>query len=245
MKCNLCLNEVPLIKKSHIIPNFMYKGLFDENHFISEIKLNELKIISRKPTGAYDRHILCPKCDNEVIGKYETYASKVLFDGNLPERSKLSIQYEKDDRGASRIVVENIDYNKFKLFLISLLWRGHISKHHFFSEINLGKYAEKARTMLLNGNAGKETEFESVMVMYNKDFAPAQSLIPTRKFRMQTNICYLIHIQSMSIIYKISEGSKMEYFELGKIKKRNRMDFYTLKGDIAKSFFETTTGVVI
>ena len=30
--CRLCLEEQALIKKSHIIPEFMYQDLFDENH---------------------------------------------------------------------------------------------------------------------------------------------------------------------------------------------------------------------
>lgn len=30
--CKLCLEEKILLKKSHIIPEFMYKDLYDENH---------------------------------------------------------------------------------------------------------------------------------------------------------------------------------------------------------------------
>ena len=244
MKCNLCLKEVPLIKKSHIIPDFMYKGLFDEKHFIALVNLDNMEISSRKPDGIYEKKILCAKCDNEIIGAYESYASKILFGGNFSERQKPIYKIAEEPRG-KRVHVENIDYKKFKLFLISMIWRGHLSDNVFFKQIKLGKYAEIARKMILNGNPLDEDDFETMIFFYEKDLTLTKTLVPARKFRMQSNICYLIHIQGVSIVYRISKGRKLEYFEIGKIRNNNTANFHLPKGDLAKQLFDKMTGIKI
>lgn len=243
MKCQLCHRDVRLLKKSHIIPDFMYKGLFDEKHFMAKLNLTKMEVVSSIPTGIYDKNILCAECDNEIIGSYESYASKILCNRNISNRLRPKYQVFKEDRGASKITVENIDYNKFKLFLLSILWRGHISKNSFFDQIDLGNYAEQIRQFILNRNAGDELDFESVIIIYDKSFIPSRALVPSRKFRLEGNICYIIHIQGVSIIYKVTRGNQLEYFEIGKLRKSNKTTFYTLRGEIAKSFFNKTTGV--
>ncbi|GAB2775624.1 hypothetical protein [Salinimicrobium soli] len=244
MKCELCKTDKPLLKKSHIIPDFMYEGLFDEKHFTSLVKLDELRIIGKKPTGFYDKNILCKKCDNEIIGQHESYASKILHGGKFSERLKYKITSFSKDQGAGKLSVENIDYKKFKLFLLSMLWKGHISKNEFFKSINLGqKYSEEIRKMLLNEDPGKETDFETMIVMYSKDFLPAKMLIPPRKVRMSNTICYLIHIQGVSFLYKVSSGHRLESFENSKLREDNSAQFYVLEGEIARSFYNSLTGV--
>ena len=245
MKCNLCLQDTELIKKSHIIPQFMYKGLFGDKHTIALVKLDEFKIVGHKPTGIYDKHILCKKCDNEIIGSYESYASKILHGGNLSDKQKIKITSVPEEKGVGKISVSNINYKKFKLFLISMLWRGHISKQEFFKNIDLGNnYSEKARKMILNGDPGNETDFESMITLYKSNFLPAKSLVPARKIRMENSICYLIHIQGISILYKVSDGYKLEYFENAKMRENDTAQFYTLGGESAKSFFEKLTGAI-
>lgn len=243
MKCNLCHKDKPLIKKSHIIPDFMYNGLFDENHFIAKLKIDELNVVGKSPDGIYDKRILCSECDNNIIGSYESYASKILFNQKLPEKLKPVFKFHHDPRGATRIHLMNIDYKKFKLFLLTLLWRGHISKQPFFESIDLGVYAELARKMILNGNPREESDFETLMLVYERDFLFAKSLVPCRKFRMENSICYLIHINSIGIIFRVSRGVELDYFEIGKIRKSNETNLYSVRGEFAKEIFEKTTGI--
>lgn len=244
MKCQLCHSNQKLLKKSHIIPDFMYEGLFDNKHFTLYVNIDEMQVIGKKPTGIYDKNILCHKCDNEVIGKYESYSSKILKNGKLSERLKPIVTKYTKEKDVGKISLENIDYTKFKLFLLSMLWKGHISKNVFFKDIDLGqKYSEQIRTMLLKGDPGKETDFETLIVFYKKDFLPAKMLTPPRRFRMEKSICYLIHIQGISFIYKVSTGYKLDYFDNAKLKKNNTAQFYILEGEIAKSFYNTSTGI--
>ena len=127
--CSLCGKEKTLLKKSHIIPDFMYDGLYDEKHFISMVRVQDWKKVGKKPTGIYDQNILCEDCDNGIIGKYETYGSKILNGGNLPEKDTPKYNIERDERGASKINFKNLDYSKLKLFFLSILWKGHIPKY--------------------------------------------------------------------------------------------------------------------
>ena len=224
----------------------MYKGLFNEKNFMSIVEYDSFKIVGKKPTGIYDKYILCQKCDNEVIGAYESYASKILQGENLSNKIGIKIKNYVEEKGAGKLEVENIDYKKFKLFLLSILWRGHISKNNFFEDIDLGnKYGEEVRRMILEGNPKEETDFEIMVVMYKDSFVPAKMLVPTRKFRMNKSICYLIHIYGISFVFKVSSGYKLEYFENAKIKKNNTAQIYLLDGQVAKDIFEKTTGVSV
>jgi hypothetical protein len=47
------------------------------------------------------------------------------------------------------VVIQNLQYDKLKLFLMSLLWRMGISKLPFFKQVDLGLHLEKLRLALL------------------------------------------------------------------------------------------------
>lgn len=81
MICKLCLQEKQLIRKSHIIPDFMYQGLFNEKHFIAPVFLKDLNVGKLQPTGFYDPDILCAACESQIIGKLESYAKLIIFGG--------------------------------------------------------------------------------------------------------------------------------------------------------------------
>jgi len=138
--CKLCLENKPLVK-SHIIPEFMYKPLYDTDHRFNILETH----VGRKgrlPKGVYEK-LLCKECDTNIIGKYESHASSVIFgDG------KKEIEVEKTKYG---LLVHGIDYTLFKLFQISIIWRCSISYRKEIHKINLGYHQEIMRQMLLNG----------------------------------------------------------------------------------------------
>ena len=129
MICKLCQQDKPLIKKSHIIPDFMYQGLFNEKHFIAPVHLKEMKVGKLKPTGFYDSEILCAECESRIIGKLESYAKLVLFGGKgNPDRFQ-RITYIETHEGNNLLYFENIDFKKFKMLIILLLL--NMFKKHF------------------------------------------------------------------------------------------------------------------
>lgn len=180
MKCNLCNQEKELIKKSHIIPEFFYRdsGLYDENHKMNRIEVKKFissKKSGRVPTGDYEGGILCADCDNKLIGSLEDYGRKVLFGGLINEEAIEGRNYRNTTDGAEFTVLNNVDYTKFKLFLLSILWRASITKREIFKEVSLSDFdKEKLRLMLMTRNAGKINEYPVIFLSYLND-----SQIPT------------------------------------------------------------------
>jgi len=156
MKCKLCGDNKKLLKKSHIVPEFMYQDLFDEKHRIHEVLLkpeNQLKGKTRQ-SGGYDKNILCGNCDNKILGRLESYASLVLYGG-----IELTIEYSTAKNKSTYISVKEIDYQKFKLFLLSILWRASISNLPIFRNVILGQHEQVIRGKILSNNPGSSVEY--------------------------------------------------------------------------------------
>ncbi len=156
MKCKLCGNNKKLLKKSHIVPDFMYQNLFDEKHRIFEVLLkqdSQLKKRTRQ-SGGYDKDILCGKCDNKILGSLERYASLVLYGG-----IELTIENSQDQNKSTYISVKGIDYRKFKLFLLSILWRASISNLPIFQKVNIGEHEQIISDKILSNNPGSSVEY--------------------------------------------------------------------------------------
>ncbi len=174
-KCKLCLQEKPLLKKSHIIPDFFYvqAGMYNESHHIHKIDVQrflESKHISYVPTGVYDKEILCPECDNNIIGTLETYGRKILFGGLSKGEEIWSENFRNPVDGFSYSIFGNVNYTKFKLFLLSLLWRSAISKNELFKDVEIPEnHIEDLRRMIYDGNPGKFNDFPIITMTYLKD----------------------------------------------------------------------------
>ena len=163
MKCVLCHKNKKLLKKSHVIPDFMYKELFDEKHRLYEALLSpdyQLKSKTRQ-TGGYDKNILCGNCDNKIFGRLERYASLVLFGG-----IELSIKAISGESKSTYVHVKGIDYRKFKLFLLSMLWRASISKLPIFRNVDLDEHQQVIREKIIKNNPGSSHEYPCAIFTY-------------------------------------------------------------------------------
>src|SRR5690606_7650725 len=101
--CRLCLEEKELIKRSHIIPNFMYKELVDHKNrmILMSLEAGQIERSGFRQSGEFDSDILCADCDNTRLGKLDRYASLVLYDGY--EKSFSGATYQE---GCATFVVE-------------------------------------------------------------------------------------------------------------------------------------------
>jgi len=160
-KCLLCHKKKELCKQSHIIPDFLNLSLTKtEKSQIFEIKSIEVKHPNQKrshfkkpiQTGSFSSDILCENCDNSIIGGLERYAYE-----NFYQNSKLKNFSSPDFSliwGDQKIAIaENIDYNKFKRFLLTILFRASISNHDAFNAVNLrSSDKEKIRKVIFDNN---------------------------------------------------------------------------------------------
>ncbi len=143
-KCRLCLQE-RLLCDSHIIPEFCFGPLYDDNHRFIEVHDVKRGRVHRGQKG-FNEPLLCSSCEAH-IARFERH-SRRLFVDLLPLREPPHLP----------IVAANLDYGRLKLFLLSILWRSAISTLHVFRYIELGRHEEELRRRILKSDPGpKET----------------------------------------------------------------------------------------
>ena len=245
MLCQLCLEDKPLLKKSHIIPNFIYKDLFGIKHRLVNTNINNLSEKNFIQSGFYDKDILCAKCDNEIIGKLERYACNHIYK-EAPARAKIKREFfQGDGENLSFVRYLNLNYENTKLFFLSILWKAHLSVNSFFEDVDLGKiYSERIRKMILSNDAGNDDEFEVVLITVATDGTrPTKSIIEPRKLRLDGNTCYIFHIHEIMYHFNVTEYNKESLYTKGAgIRKNGIMDIGIVDNDIAREYFDSFVG---
>ncbi|SDS95846.1 hypothetical protein SAMN05216490_2176 [Mucilaginibacter mallensis] len=209
----------------------MYQELYDENHklisFNPQNYVNGEKRIKNPSSGEYEGGILCKNCDNNIIGSYETYAAKALFGEKLNTEESPILKNNADKGDNTQFsIFNNVDYRKFKLFLLSILWRASISKRATFGYINLGPHEDILRKMILDGDPGTEHEYPIFTMTYLNDKKMPRDIIltPTRKRTKAGHIFYIFPIGGL--IYSYYVNSKYhplpDYVKIGTISKDNK-----------------------
>lgn len=204
MKCKLCLKESQSVK-SHIIPEFMYEGsgLYDEKHrfFIIE-KSGETPKFQQKQKGLAER-LLCQRCEIK-ISRWEDYARRTIYGPRDPRKIKTS-----PERVA---LFDDVDYKRFKLFLLSMLWRISISGLPEFRKVRLGRHEEKMRKMLYGDDPGSEDDYGCLITSVIFDIDDRDKNENLRKFmlspesiRTHGHICYRVFIGGSLYIFVVSK----------------------------------------
>jgi hypothetical protein len=230
MICKLCLQDKPLLKKSHIAPNFLYKELKDEDNSFIKAKLDT--VTSQKAyTGLFEPDILCQNCDNVVLGQLETYAYDVLYTGKI---KGFSMKNEITPDGVEWVFCEGVDYRKFKLFLLSLLWRFSISSNDFYRFVDLGKHEETIRKMILNGDAGEVLEFPCSVNSYRKHTdLPFEIISQPMKHRHNNGICYSVIMGGLLYTFYVSNNLIPDYIGEIVVNKNNQLKVVQIPKDHA------------
>lgn len=86
---------------------------------------------------------MCKECDGNIIGKYDKYAIEVIRDK----------RYIYKEEYSNCLTWDNLDYDKFKLFHLSILWRVDLSEKNARG-VNLSKeQSNEIREYILSGKA--------------------------------------------------------------------------------------------
>lgn len=230
MICKLCLQDKLLLKKSHIAPNFLYKELRDEDNSFVKAKLDE--VTSKKAyTGLFEADILCKDCDTVLLNQLETYAYKILYDGRVKD---LSFKNEITPDGVEWILCEGVDYKKFKLFLLSLVWRFSISSNEFYRFVNLGKHEETIRKMVLESSAGDVLDFPCSVSSYRKHpDLPFEIISQPMRHRHNGGICYSVIMGGLLYTFYVSRSTIPDYISEIVINKSNQLKVIQIPRDHA------------
>lgn len=153
MRCRLCQNKAPL-QHSHVIPEFCFKPVYDSKHraILYTLNASTQGFIQK----GFREYLFCAQCE-ALFSRLETYFANEWF-----ERAKLPLVVTEE-----LVQIDNLDYQQFKLFHHSILFRASVSKLPQFKFVNLGNNESLFREMLLNNNAQRETDFPFIaLILY-------------------------------------------------------------------------------
>lgn len=145
--CKLCQAPESELRNSHVIPEFNYAPCYDGKHRFSRLSSTGPKHRKFEQKG-YREHLLCQKCETK-FSVWEGYAKRILTDGGLR-------LVHKDQRG---YVLGGADYNRFKLYGMSLIWRMGVSSLSMFQEVRLGPHEFRLREALLKEDPLEVSEY--------------------------------------------------------------------------------------
>jgi len=151
MACRLCNKNIPL-RESHIFSEWLYRPLYDDNHQFFVLSTDENKRRGTRPKGIYER-LLCHDCELR-FSRWEGYARNVFFE--------LPLKVIEDNRA---VVFSGLNYDSFKLFQMSLIWRASIARRPEVHRIDLGPHSKKIRKMLYEERSGEVYEYGSILML--------------------------------------------------------------------------------
>ena len=177
--------------------------MYDEKHRFFIIKKgNDIRRLQQKQKGLKER-LLCQECETN-ISRWQGYARRTIYGPHDPKKIRTS-----PERVA---LFDDIDYKRFKLFLLSMLWRISISGLPEFGKVKLGRHEEKIREMLLGDDPGSEDDYGCFITSVIFDIDDHEKNENLRKFilsperiRTHGHICYRVFIGGFLYIFVVSK----------------------------------------
>lgn len=225
--CKLCKQDKALIDRSHIFPEFVYSNMYNQHHRLNEVIVDaetNQQQIRTLPQGLYEGGLLCRECDTQVIGQYESYASKFLNCNNFGRNERPAFT-EAQIKGVEFLNCTNINYTKLKLFLLSLLWRADISSINNFKSVSLGPYREKIRNMIYSGDPSDDKDISIIILSWNNDntAVPREYIFQPTRHKNNGKTHYVILLQGYMFVYYISPDNLLAQFENCRLKSDNTL----------------------
>ena len=136
--CRLCHKD-RMLRESHVIPKFLYLELKNSKRQIMGVTGLGNKGWEPVQDGAKE-HLFCEDCEQHLNRELETPFRKFW-----QETSPLPDPWADDSPRQLKV-----DYNRFKLFHLSILFRASLCTLPMFSEVSLGPHEENIRKLVLN-----------------------------------------------------------------------------------------------
>jgi hypothetical protein len=133
-------------------------------------------------SGLYDDELFCKACEDKFM-IYDAYAFKLLNE----QGSRRKILRDEQGRVLG-VYYETYDYNKLKLFFMSVLLRAGLSNVFFFKHVKVGTYLGLLKEALDAGQAPAPNDFAVFLAYYDEIkkgpvvFPPAQQKVGKIRF---------------------------------------------------------------
>lgn len=159
-RCKRCGCPGPLAD-SHIVPAAFFRQIQGKGPILLQIGWSEDAHQRKIRKGPYVTDILCPGCDNWLNTVYERQVIRALVHGH----GVTSVYFIREDIQSWRF--DGVDLDLLKLFLLSVLWRAHITKMGPCKAFNLGSAATRIEEMVLSEDAGGQNEFPTLATRFD------------------------------------------------------------------------------
>lgn len=211
--CKLCL-EKPAVRRSHIIPEFMYKHHYDDKHRMFLLSTAHQEPNRRISKGVYER-LLCKDCETR-LSVYEQYCHDLI---NVSCPCTL-------DRNA-HLELHGVNYHKLKLFQMLMLWRAGASQRPEFRKVELGPHQEKLRQMILSNDPGEAWQYPCMMILILDDgFDPQGFTIMPLARKLHGHSIYTFIAGGLAWLYCVSSHRPPEMFEKMALKENGDINIY-------------------
>ena len=207
--CKLCNCEKTL-KKSHIVPEFMFKNIYDNKpkRFFTIIidLIDKEKSLKKIEQMGICEYLLCGNCEG-VLSKYEKYAAETIYGKGKRKKSYIINANAINDLGLFTYQCQNINYTEFRLFLLSLLWRLSISQTFNTPDI-CDEKKEILREAILNRNPLNYDDFGCLLQIIMYDNNQVVKGIITQPYMTNSKNNPLLNILIDGIMYSFFLNSK-------------------------------------
>ena len=177
MPCRLCLKDEKLCR-SHIFPEFMYKPVYDQSRKICSFWTEDARTVPLQK--GLREHLLCSPCETR-LSALEKYAKSVLA-SPTPAGAEVGGAFTYSD----------VDYRRFKLFQMSLIWRAGVSTLPSFAEVRLGSHEKRLRQYILSEDPRAAHEYGCAMfALLRNSNMPESLIVAPKSFRVQSITCYM------------------------------------------------------
>jgi hypothetical protein len=211
-KCKLCGQDNIEILDSHIIPEFIYKPIYDEKHRYVDFTEDPRTGVRFVQKGVRE-NLLCHHCE-ELLSRYEIQLHDFIMDfltnknGNLIKLSS-NIGFMK-----------KIKYNDIKIALLSILYRMAVSKLSQFDGYSLGPYENVIKDIILKHSFTDRYTFSihispvTINGIYNPEFIMTYE--KSSKYKDIYNLhCFIIYGLLIEVMLsKVPQNDDWHIFDL-------------------------------
>ena len=157
--CALCLLAFDELCRSHIVPDYHFRRIRDEEDQLLKISATGRRLERKIQTGLFDR-LLCQTCERHLNENFENEVHR-LFESGV---------FDPSSAGLGQDYLVQTDYATFRLYMLSILWRASVSELPPFDLFKLGPVAEEfLRCCILNLVAPLPMEFPFIVVSLEFD----------------------------------------------------------------------------
>ena len=189
--CRLCGKPGDL-QRSHVLPEFFYRATYEEGlHRFAEASV--ASTASRFRQKGLRERLLCKTCEG-ILARWEHYAAPVFRGLESGWATYVGLPARE---------VDGIDYGKFKLFELSLLWRASVSSLPEFRSVHLGRNENVLRRMLWEQDPGRPTDFPCFLFHSPAIWGELKNsyIIPPYQRRVDGNRVYIFAMAGLFWIF--------------------------------------------